>query len=164
MLQHRVILSTGQKSRRTKAIFTKLVYIIYILNWLQCEICYGSTKRTPQNVHLLTANELYTWSNDIITAESAYQYSPRDACLVCFICAIICFFKDVKGVRGFWLTAFKNVDLLGSMIQEHDEPVLEHLTNVKVEFSAQPMVSILTSYKLITVGCPENSCTPYWIT
>ena len=37
--------------------------------------------------------------------------------------------------------AFKNVDLLASMIQEHDEPILEHLSNVKVDFSAEPMVS-----------------------
>lgn len=28
------------------------------------------------------------------------------------------------------------------MIQEHDEPILEHLTNVKVDFSAEPMVSV----------------------
>ena len=47
---------------------------------------------------------------------------------------------DVKGVQGFWLMAFKNVELLASMIQDHDEPILEHLTNVKVDFSAEPMV------------------------
>jgi len=46
---------------------------------------------------------------------------------------------DLIGVQGFWLTAFKNVELLASMIQEHDEPILEHLTNVKVDFSAEPM-------------------------
>ena len=51
------------------------------------------------------------------------------------------FFADIKGVQGFWLTAFKNVELLASMIQEHDEPILEHLSNVKVDFSAEPMVS-----------------------
>jgi len=47
--------------------------------------------------------------------------------------------EDLIGVQGFWLTAFKNVELLASMIQEHDEPILEHLTNVKVDFSAEPM-------------------------
>ncbi|XP_067928246.1 nucleosome assembly protein 1-like 1 isoform X2 [Watersipora subatra] len=47
--------------------------------------------------------------------------------------------EDVKGVQGFWLMAFKNVELLASMIQDHDEPILEHLTNVKVDFSAEPM-------------------------
>lgn len=46
-----------------------------------------------------------------------------------------------KGVQGFWLTSFKNVELLASMIQPHDEPILEHLNNVKVDFSAEPMVS-----------------------
>lgn len=49
---------------------------------------------------------------------------------------------DIKGVKSFWLIAFKNVDLLASMIQENDEPILEHLTNVKVQFSAEPMVSL----------------------
>ena len=28
----------------------------------------------------------------------------------------------------------KNVDLLAEMIQEHDEPVLKHLTDVRVRF------------------------------
>ena len=28
----------------------------------------------------------------------------------------------------------KNVDLLAEMIQEHDEPVLKHLTDVRVKF------------------------------
>lgn len=61
---------------------------------------------------------------------------------------------DVKGVQGFWLTAFKNVELLASMIQEHDEPILECLTDVKVQFSAQPMVSTAIIY-LHAIAKPE---------
>merc|ERR1719189_2205332 len=30
--------------------------------------------------------------------------------------------KDVKGVPDFWLTIFKNVDMLQEMVQEADEP------------------------------------------
>ena len=49
---------------------------------------------------------------------------------------------DSKGVPEFWLTVFKNVDLLSDMIQEHDEPILQHLTDLKVKFNeADPMVS-----------------------
>jgi len=51
-----------------------------------------------------------------------------------------------KGIPEFWLTIFKNVDMLQEMVQEHDEPVLAALTDVKVTFSdgsseANPMVS-----------------------
>ncbi|XP_042593931.1 nucleosome assembly protein 1-like 1 isoform X2 [Cyprinus carpio] len=39
------------------------------------------------------------------------------------------------------LTVFKNVDLLSEMLQEHDEPILKHLQDIKVKFSdaGQPM-------------------------
>lgn len=40
--------------------------------------------------------------------------------------------EDVKGVPDFWLTAMKNVELLGEMVQSHDEPVLKHLTDIRV--------------------------------
>ena len=47
-----------------------------------------------------------------------------------------------KGIPEFWLTVFKNVDLLSDMVQEHDEPILKHLKDIKVKFSdaGQPMV------------------------
>ncbi|XP_069760428.1 nucleosome assembly protein 1-like 1 isoform X3 [Narcine bancroftii] len=46
-----------------------------------------------------------------------------------------------KGIPEFWLTVFKNVDLLSDMVQEHDEPILKHLKDLKVKFSdpGQPM-------------------------
>ncbi|XP_078333231.1 nucleosome assembly protein 1-like 1 isoform X4 [Crassostrea virginica] len=43
--------------------------------------------------------------------------------------------EDVKGVPHFWLTVFKNVDMLSEMVQEHDEPILQHLQDVQVKFS-----------------------------
>ncbi|KAL3842354.1 hypothetical protein ACJMK2_020378 [Sinanodonta woodiana] len=43
--------------------------------------------------------------------------------------------EDVKGIPQFWLTIFKNVDMLSEMIQEHDEPILKHLQDVKAIFS-----------------------------
>ena len=51
--------------------------------------------------------------------------------------------KDVKGVPEFWLTIFKNVDMLQEMVQEYDEPVLQKLTDITVTFSEAPMVSNL---------------------
>jgi len=47
---------------------------------------------------------------------------------------------DIKGVPEFWLTIFKNVELLQEMVQEHDEPLLTHLTDIAVTFTeSDPM-------------------------
>ncbi len=48
--------------------------------------------------------------------------------------------KDVKGVPEFWLTIFKNVDMLQDMVQEHDEPALKALSDITVTFTEKPMV------------------------
>ncbi|XP_037070853.1 nucleosome assembly protein 1-like 1 [Pollicipes pollicipes] len=42
--------------------------------------------------------------------------------------------ENTKGIPEFWLTVCKNVDLLAEMIQEYDEPILKHLTDIKVAF------------------------------
>lgn len=47
--------------------------------------------------------------------------------------------EDVKGIPDFWLTILKNVGTLSEMVQEHDEPVLKHLTDIKVNFQENPM-------------------------
>ena len=43
------------------------------------------------------------------------------------------------------MTIIKNVDLLSDMVQEHDEPILKHLEDIKVKFSdaGQPMSFVL---------------------
>ena len=51
--------------------------------------------------------------------------------------------KDMKGVPEFWLTIFKNVDMLQEMVQEADEPVLKKLQDITVTFSENPMVKIV---------------------
>nr|XP_005889088.1 PREDICTED: nucleosome assembly protein 1-like 1 [Bos mutus] len=53
--------------------------------------------------------------------------------------------EDPKGIPEFWLTVFKNVDLLSDTVQEHDEPILKHLKDIKVKFSdaGQPMSFVL---------------------
>ncbi|TKC39850.1 hypothetical protein EI555_008151, partial [Monodon monoceros] len=40
---------------------------------------------------------------------------------------------DSKGIPEFWLTIFKNVDLLSDMFQEHDKHILKHLKDMKVK-------------------------------
>merc|ERR1711994_948549 len=43
--------------------------------------------------------------------------------------------KPAKGVPEFWLTIFKNIEIMQDMIQDHDEPALAALNDVKVTFS-----------------------------
>merc|ERR1719352_456933 len=47
---------------------------------------------------------------------------------------------EAKGVPGFWLTIFKNVEMLAEMVQDNDEPLLELLQDIKITFSEkEPM-------------------------
>lgn len=49
--------------------------------------------------------------------------------------------ENIKGIPEFWLTIFKNVGTLAEMVQEHDEPILKHLYDIKVIFlESNPMV------------------------
>lgn len=51
---------------------------------------------------------------------------------------------DTKGIPDFWLTIFKNVGTLADMVQEHDEPILKHLSDIKVKFlESNPMGFVL---------------------
>ncbi|XP_018333059.1 nucleosome assembly protein 1-like 1-A [Agrilus planipennis] len=54
--------------------------------------------------------------------------------------------EPVKGIPDFWLTIFKNVSLLYEMVQEHDEPILKHLLDIKLKFKDNPMGFILEFY------------------
>ncbi|KDR23730.1 Nucleosome assembly protein 1-like 4 [Zootermopsis nevadensis] len=52
--------------------------------------------------------------------------------------------EEVKGIPNFWLTIFKNVQMLSEMVQEHDEPILKYLFDVKVIFlESNPMGFVL---------------------
>ncbi|XP_057693837.1 nucleosome assembly protein 1-like 4a isoform X2 [Corythoichthys intestinalis] len=56
--------------------------------------------------------------------------------------------EDPKGIPDFWLTIFRNADMLTDMIQEHDEPILKHLKDIQVKFSEpnHPMSFTLEFY------------------
>lgn len=43
------------------------------------------------------------------------------------------------GIPLFWLTIFKNVELINENLQEHDEPILEHLKDIQVKTHESPM-------------------------
>ncbi|XP_014344866.1 nucleosome assembly protein 1-like 4b isoform X3 [Latimeria chalumnae] len=43
--------------------------------------------------------------------------------------------EDLEGIPDFWLTIFRNVDMLSELVQDHDEPILKHLQDIKVKFS-----------------------------
>lgn len=42
--------------------------------------------------------------------------------------------NDVKGIPDFWLTIFRSTELLSSMIQQYDEPVLKKLVDIKTVY------------------------------
>ena len=46
----------------------------------------------------------------------------------------------VKGVPDFWLTVLKNHVETADMIQDYDEPILKHLTDIEVDMIEEPMV------------------------
>jgi len=43
--------------------------------------------------------------------------------------------ENAKGVPEFWLHIFRQVDTLSEMLQEHDEPIVRHLEDIKVKYS-----------------------------
>jgi len=45
--------------------------------------------------------------------------------------------EEADGIPEFWLTAMKNVETINEMIQPHDEPILAHLTDMKLILSGR---------------------------
>merc|ERR1712189_106385 len=45
--------------------------------------------------------------------------------------------EDYKGIKEFWMTAMKNVETIAEMIEPHDEPILTHLTDIRLLFSSK---------------------------
>ncbi|XP_041968987.1 nucleosome assembly protein 1-like 1 isoform X2 [Aricia agestis] len=46
---------------------------------------------------------------------------------------------NVKGIPDFWYTIFKNVSMLCEMMQEHDEPIIKSLQDIKVQMHEDPI-------------------------
>lgn len=52
--------------------------------------------------------------------------------------------EPTKGVPNFWLHLLKNVDHICEMIQEHDEPILQHLNDITCDCQTNPDSYTLT--------------------
>ncbi|XP_030025312.1 nucleosome assembly protein 1-like 1 isoform X3 [Manduca sexta] len=46
---------------------------------------------------------------------------------------------NVKGIPDFWYNIFRNVSMLCEMMQEHDEPILKCLQDIKVQMHDEPI-------------------------
>ena len=77
--------------------------------------------------------------------------------------------EDVKGIPSFWLTIFKNVEMLAEMVQEADEPVLESLTDITVTFSEKDPMGFTLHFHFapnqfftnsVLTKCYEMKCEP----
>ncbi|XP_026751725.2 nucleosome assembly protein 1-like 1 isoform X1 [Galleria mellonella] len=53
---------------------------------------------------------------------------------------------NVKGIPDFWYTIFRNVSMLCEMMQEHDEPILKCLQDIKVQMHDDPIGFTLEFY------------------
>jgi len=52
--------------------------------------------------------------------------------------------ENTKGIPEFWLTVFKNVEMLAEMVQDNDEPILRHLEDITLKLlDNNPMGFIL---------------------
>jgi nucleosome assembly protein 1-like 1 len=82
--------------------------------------------------------------------------------------------SSVTGIPEFWLTTFKNVEIIAEAIQEQDEEILKHLTEVEVKTSKDPMMFTLyfhfspneyftnaTLTKEYTLKCEPNPKEPF---
>ncbi|CAG7717021.1 unnamed protein product [Allacma fusca] len=47
--------------------------------------------------------------------------------------------EKVPGIPDFWLTIFRNVEMLADMTEPADEPILKHLKDIKVKMNNEPM-------------------------
>ncbi|XP_017045400.1 nucleosome assembly protein 1-like 1 [Drosophila ficusphila] len=42
--------------------------------------------------------------------------------------------QDAKGIPDFWLTVFRNTEILSEMVQPHDEPAMRKLTDISIKY------------------------------
>ena len=45
--------------------------------------------------------------------------------------------ENANGIPCFWLTIFRNTEILSEMVQVHDEPVLKKLLDIKIKYNDQ---------------------------
>jgi len=60
--------------------------------------------------------------------------------------------QPLKGIPDFWLTVLQNNDYVAQMIEEHDLPILQHVTDITVEYFTEPQ----TGYRLHFLFSPNE--------
>ncbi|XP_072033946.1 nucleosome assembly protein 1-like 1 isoform X2 [Amphiura filiformis] len=65
--------------------------------------------------------------------------------------------ESPNGIPEFWLTIFKNVDMLAEMVQEHDEPILQHLEDISVKFHEGAQMGFTLDFHFTTNEYFTNS-------
>lgn len=53
---------------------------------------------------------------------------------------------DIKGIPDFWLTVLKYVPKVEVLVKEYDEPILKHLTDIKVGSESDPTMSFFLEF------------------
>ena len=56
--------------------------------------------------------------------------------------------SEEHGIPQFWSTIFHNLDILNDMIGEKDEPILNHLVDLRYILIKEPRVSVKLYYNL----------------
>lgn len=64
---------------------------------------------------------------------------------------------NIKGIPDFWLTVFKLVPQMDHMVREYDEPVLKHLTDVKIRSQIEPLLSFTLEFHFAPNDFFENA-------
>lgn len=100
------------------------------LNTQRTEIVSGNHEPTDEEADFPLADHL----SDELKEKANLNGPPADPTAVAVKTE-----APVKGIPEFWLTVFKNVDVLGEMLQEADEPIMRHLTDIEVVMSREPM-------------------------
>jgi len=65
--------------------------------------------------------------------------------------------EDAPGIPSFWLTIFKNVEMLAEMVQDADEPVLESLTDITVTFTEKDPMGFTLHFHFVSNQYFTNS-------
>ena len=53
--------------------------------------------------------------------------------------------EPAKGIPCFWMTVFKNVDMLSEMVQDHDDPIIKYLQDITLKLTEEPMVCVIAT-------------------
>ena len=80
----------------------------------------------------------------IIFIDSAIKYSNWIIVSIFLVFTNLCSTEPVTGVPSFWLTVLKSCPVVQDMLQDHDEPILQHLIDIKCNISKPGEEMVIT--------------------